>query len=77
MTPEQHAHGIAKSTVETLVRGPKTTEFWVTTLLASLGSLLALYGVAKGNDHLVTVGGLLAGGSGSAYAVARGIAKKS
>lgn len=53
------------------VKGSTTSEFKLTAICMCLGSLLAAYGAYKTNDHLVSLGVLLAGGPPVLYAFLR------
>lgn len=66
---------VAKDALAKIRTGPQTSEFRLTVLIAALGAVLGILGAVRGNDHLVTIGGLMVAGPGAAYSIARGMAK--
>lgn len=59
-----------------LKSGIRTTEFWLTVLVAVAGLVLIGLGAVKDNEALVYTGAALLVGPQAAYSLARGVAKK-
>lgn len=60
---------------EGLKEGKHTTEFFVTIVMMVLAKIVLAYGLYKGSEPIIGVGGIMGSLAGGAYAMSRGKAK--
>ena len=56
--------------------GVKTSEFWKSLAVHLVGTIITAYGMWKGSEGAIAVGGIVLGLANHGYSTSRGMAKK-